>query len=310
VRKLRGSSFLEGLHSYRIGGNGLAVYPRTEELYDPLDPGDPVAQASLLPFGVPRLDEMLAGGALLGSTTLIFGAPGTGKTLLGLQFLAAGAAVGEPGVFCGCQEAPGRLLAAAENIGLRLRAAHDAGQVDFLWEPPREQPLDAIAEHLLAACERIGARRVVIDGIDVLRQLAPIERLPLFLAALLGELRRRNVTTVVSLELPQFFGPEVRLPIDGLAAFFDTILFLRTVELHSQLYRLVTILKARERAADRAIREFRISDCGIDVAETFASAEAILTGVARPLAPMAAEFPPGRGPLRPEDGDVAATPRR
>ncbi|MFN8513879.1 MAG: ATPase domain-containing protein [Chloroflexia bacterium] len=310
VRKLRGSSFLEGLHSYRIGSDGVVVYPRTEELYDPLAPGDPAAQATILPFGVPRLDEMLAGGALLGSNTLIFGAPGTGKTLLGLQFLYSGAEIGDPGVLCGCQEAPGRLLAAAENIGLKLRSEDAAGRLSILWEPPREQPIDAIAERLLAEIERIGARRLVIDGIDVLRHLVPPERFPLFLSGLLGELRRRGVTTVVTLELPQFFGPEVRLPIDGLAALFDTILFLRTVELNSQLYRLVTVLKARERAADRSIREFRISDSGIDVAETFASAEAILTGVARPLAPMTAAMTPGRGPARPEDDNVATTPRR
>jgi circadian clock protein KaiC len=310
VRKLRGSPFLEGLHSYRIGEAGLVVYPRTEEIYAPGAPGDPVAQATLLPFGIARLDEMLAGGALLGSNTLLFGAPGTGKTLLALQFLHTGAELGEPGVFCSFQEAPGRLIAAAEHIGLPLRAAVDAGRVELLWEPLREQPVDAIAERLLAAVARTGARRVVIDGIDLLFQLVAPERFPLFLGALLGELRRRGVTTVASLELPQFFGPEVRMPVDGLAALFDAIIFLRTVELHSQLYRLVTILKARERAADRAIREFRIGDTGIDVAETFASAEAILTGVARPLAPMTAEIPPGRGPLRSEDADGTTTPRR
>jgi circadian clock protein KaiC len=310
VRKLRGSPFLEGQHSYRIGDTGMAVYPRTEEIYDPLEPGDVQAQAALLPFGIARLDEMLAGGVLLGSNTMLFGAPGTGKTLLALKFMDAGAQAGEPGVFCGCQEAPGRLLAAADKIGLGLRTAVQDGTVELLWEPPREQPIDAIVERILGAIERVGARRLVIDGIDVLRQLVQPERFPLFLSSLMGELRRRGVTTVATLELPQFFGPEVRLPVDGLAALFDGIIFLRTVELNSQLYRLVTILKARERAADRSIREFGISNNGIQVAETFASAEAILTGVARPLPPMSPASLAGRGPARPKDDDVSATPGR
>jgi circadian clock protein KaiC len=182
--------------------------------------------------------------------------------------------------------------------------------VAVLWEPPHEQPIDAVAARLLAAIERVGARRLVIDGIDALRQLAPPERFPLFLSGLMGELRRRGVTTVATLELPQFFGPEVRLPIHGLAALFDGIIFLRTVELNSQLYRLITILKARERAADRSIREFGISDSGIDVAETFASAEAILTGVARPSAPMSPTVPADRVPARSEDKDGPNAPRR
>ena len=286
VRKLRGSSFLSGMHSYRIADDGLTIYPRTEEIYDSLEPGDTVAQASVVPFKIERLDEMLAGGVLHGSTTLLFGAPGTGKTLLGLQFLDAGSELHEPGIFFGCQESPARLLAAAHNIGLSLRAAVKDGRVDILWEPPRDEPIDAIAARLLAAVDRLGARRLVIDGIDVLCSMMDPERCLRFLSSLLGELRRRGVTTVATLELPQFFGPEVQLPIDGLAAPFDSIVFLRTVELRSQLYRLLTILKARERAADRAIREFNISDSGIDVADTFASAEAILTGVARPLPPM------------------------
>jgi circadian clock protein KaiC len=286
VRKLRGSSFLGGMHSYRIADSGLTVYPRTEEVYDSREPGDTEAQVGVVPFRIARLDEMLAGGVLHGSATMLFGAPGTGKTLLGLHFLDAGAELNEPGVFFGCQEAPARLLGAAHNIGLSLRAAVDDGRVDILWEPPRDEPLDAIAARLLATVERVGARRLVIDGIDALCTLVEPERCLLFLSGLLGELRRRGVTTVATLELPQFFGPEVRLPIDGLAAPFDSIIFLRTVELRSQLYRLLTILKARERAADRAIREFHISDSGIEVADTFASAEAILTGVARPLPPM------------------------
>jgi circadian clock protein KaiC len=110
-------------------------------------------------------------------------------------------------------------------------------------------------------------------------------------------LQAREVTTICSVELPALFSPVLELPqaISAIAGLADNLLFLRYVELESQLYRLISILKMRESGYDTAIREFRITDQGIDVATTFASAQAILTGVALPTSreeqstPFAAE---------------------
>ena len=141
---------------------------------------------------------------------------------------------------------------------------------------------------LLDAVARRGVRRLFIDGLDGFRQaaLAPAQ-FHRFLAALTNELRARDVTTVMALEIPEFFGPSATNPLDGGAGLVENMLFLRSVELHSHLYRLISILKMREGEYDGAIREFRITDRGIAVADTFASAEAILTGVARTLPTMA-----------------------
>jgi circadian clock protein KaiC len=100
------------------------------------------------------------------------------------------------------------------------------------------------------------------------------------------------VTTVISLETSQLFTPEVTVPMPGAAETVDNIIFLRYVELRSQLYRLLSIMKVHDSAYDTAIREFRIGADGIDMAPTFESAEASLTGVARPLNPL-------RRPARP-----------
>jgi circadian clock protein KaiC len=86
-----------------------------------------------------------------------------------------------------------------------------------------------------------------------------------------------------SVEMRQLFGPIIEFPVEGISIIADNIIFLRYVELHSQLYRLISILKLRDGDYDTAIREFRITPAGIQVAETFASAQAILTGVATPL---------------------------
>ena len=96
-------------------------------------------------------------------------------------------------------------------------------------------------------------------------------------------LRIRGVTVICAVELPDLFSPTITFPatISGATALVDNILLLRYVELRSQLYRLISIMKMRDTGYDPAIREFRIQDQGIEVASTFVSAQAILTGIAR-----------------------------
>jgi circadian clock protein KaiC len=96
------------------------------------------------------------------------------------------------------------------------------------------------------------------------------------------------VTTLFTLEIPGLVGAQIEVPIDGVSALADNLLLLRHVELRSQLYRLISILKVRDRAYDGSIREFQISDRGVIVADTFDSAEQILTGNARTIADPAA----------------------
>jgi circadian clock protein KaiC len=285
VHKLRGSSFLRGRHALQISDAGITVYPRIEAL---LASPPPVAVEDRvrMDFGIERLDEMLLGGLLSASTTLILGAPGAGKTVLGLHFLAAGARRGEPGTYFGFHETPPRLIAKADSVGCSFSDHVRNGLIEVMWQPALEDILDALAERLLNAVRRRRVRRLFIDGIDGFRNstIYP-DRIGRFFTALANELRTLDVTTLCSTEIGNLFGPEVMVPGDGVAATVDNLIFLRYVELRSQLYRLLSILKVRESAYDPAIREFEITDRGINVAATFESAEAILTGVARrPLA--------------------------
>jgi circadian clock protein KaiC len=289
MRKFRGGGYLRGRHAYAIADDGIVVYPRTEARYaDPVAAPPEDGPGPLVALGIPRLDAMLGGGIPAGAAALVAGAAGTGKTPLGLHFLDAGARAGEPGLYFGFNEPPAALLVAADGLGLGLRAAHARGALAIAWQLPAEESLDALAERLLAAVERQGARRLVLDGLDILAQRARRDaRLVHFWAALQEELRARGVTTLATLRLPEFFGPAAAVPIAGLDGLFDTLLFLRTVELRSRLYRLVSTLKARGRDTDRAIREFRLTPAGIVLAETSDGAEAIMGGTA------------------PEDGDGA-----
>jgi circadian clock protein KaiC len=281
VWKLRGSAFVEGRHFCTISEAGITVYPRTEVVLD----GSAYDVSSERPrraFGVVQLDAMLQGGVLTGTATAVVGPAGSGKTLLGLHFLTAGAQKGEPGLYFGLYEPPPDLIAKADNVGLELSRWAASRQIAMLWQPVIENSLDAVVAQLLVALETQGIQRVFIDGLQGLQTLTAYpERLSRFLTALTNELRIRQVTTLYTIEIRDLLSPTVVVPIDGLSALADNLILLRQVELRSQLYRLVSILKVRASDYDTAIREFEITSQGIKVATTFDSADAILTGIAR-----------------------------
>lgn len=280
ITKLRGSDFIQGRHTFRITSDGIVVFPRLEAM---------VSQANLVSgerrtrkqFGIARLDEMLEGGVNTGSTTALLGAPGAGKTLLGVNFLATGGAAGERGLYFGFYESPPRLIAKADAIGLNFSNLMQQGLLDVVWQAPVERFLDELAHQLLDIVRQRRVERVFIDGIDGFLRAAMLpERLPAFFTALCNELRFLGVTTLFSEEL-ELFQEDIDAPIAGMSAMVENLILLRYVEYRAHLHRLISILKMRESGYDSALREFTISRTGIDVAETFHSAEAVLTGRAR-----------------------------
>jgi circadian clock protein KaiC len=225
---------------------------------------------------------MVDGGVVAGSSSMVLGASGAGKTLLGLQFLAAGVIRGERGLYVGSYEAPTRLIAKAEGIGLALGAAVASGDIEVQWEPPIDLILDRTGSRILDAVRHRRIRRLVIDGLNALEIGAAFpERLTTFVTALLNELRALDVTTVVTAETRPLFATHVDVPTNGVSPMIENVFMLRHVEVRSQLHRLISVLKLRDSAHDRSLHEFRITSNGLDVASTFESAEAILTGEAR-----------------------------
>lgn len=283
ARKFRGSDLLLGKHEVEISERGIVVHPRTEVQFANPRAKDQEERIRM-GFGIERLDASLRGGLLSGSTTLLLGSPGTGKTLLGLHFLLQGAREGQPGVYFGFYETPPRLLEKARGVGMSdLQEYVDKGLIEIQWQPPLEHNMDALAERLL---ERIQERnvkrmRLFIDGVAGFRSAAVYpDRMGRFFSALAHQLRMQDVTTLYSDETA-LFSSDVHVPQPEAAAYVENIILLRYVELRSQLYRLISIMKMRESQYDSGIREFSITDDGIILADTFESAEAVLTGQAR-----------------------------
>jgi circadian clock protein KaiC len=268
VRKFRGGGHLPGRHAVCIDSTGLRVFPRMESRHiaQPTVFTGEDGTSDRVHFGVAGLDQVLGDGVGRGSTTLILGPSGSGKTILGLHFLAEGVRLGEPSLHFGFFETPQALMARARRFGLSIEAARDHGVLDLVWQPPSEQPPDQLAERLLAAVRRDSTSRLFIDGAVGFEQVSDDRRrLGRFFAALSRELSSRGVTTVVSEETRQLFVRDVAIPIEGVSAVWQNILFLRTVECEAELRRVLVVLKTRVGAHDPGLYQFTIGPRGFEL---------------------------------------------
>jgi circadian clock protein KaiC len=281
VRKMRGTAPVLGRHTLDISDAGIVVVPRFETRSSSLTREDVPTPHERLELGIPALDAMLGGGLPARSITMLLGPTGVGNTTLGLQFLGAGAARGEPGVYFGFYEHPAALLERSRRLQLGFDGIADS-PVDLVWHRPVEGVIDVVGDRLLALVKRRGARRLVIDGMAGFQvSVDEPERVREVFAALSEELAREGVTTIYTMETADLLGPRIEVPVRGVSAITHNILLMRHVELEARLYRLLSILKLRDGDYDGAIREFRITDGGIEILDTFEMADRILTGTAK-----------------------------
>ena len=297
VHKIRGSSFFEGEHAFRITREGVTVFPRTEALLaTPTLSGPP--PWTRLSSGITSLDVVFQGGIPEATMTAVIGPSGSGKTTFGLQFLSASSAA-EPGLLFGCFESPERLHLKAERMGLDFAAAERRGDLEILWHPVGEYIIDELAHRLLDAVRRRGVKRLLVDGLSGFQQAAlEPERLVRFWSALSNELRALGVTTLHTLEIPELMGADLRLPMSGISSLAEVMVVLRYVELQSRLYRLVSLFKVREGVFDPTIREFEITAAGIAIGKPFEGVETVLSGMARAAALKSAAVAPSKDSAR------------
>lgn len=281
VLKLRGTRHLPGLHTMRIEAAGLRCYPQLEAL--PIDRAEPFGPERIA-FDLPELDRMLGGGLNGGTVTMLAGSPGTGKTLLCLHYLMAGAARNEPGLLIGFDETDGQLCAKAEAFGQDLHAATRGGLLSLYTAAPVWLDPDVVAQELMVRVQATGVRRLVVDPISAVVRSLPPDRVPHFAAALVGFLRSRGVTTLLTQEVPTILGDALEFTDRGILALTENLILLRQVEYRAELHRVLSILKMRFSAYDHSLREFVIAERGISVRDKLSSAEGILTGTARDLA--------------------------
>ncbi len=281
ILKLRGSAPIRGLHSVTITDSGLEVRPRIEALFPQGEVfEDRVATGPKLAFGLPELDEMLRGGVRPASITMLLGSSGSGKTLLGMQFLSTGLRRGERAVYFGFYEHPEAILAKCQRVGIGgLREGVERRTAEIVWHRPIEGVIDELGESLINTVRRVGADRVLIDGMEGFARAADFpERLAHVYSAVAQELERLGATTMFTMETRELFGKNIEVPLGGLSAGTQNIIVLRHIEHRASLLRVMAILKVRDDAYDGRMREIRITDDGIKLLDTFAAESAVASG--------------------------------
>jgi circadian clock protein KaiC len=259
VLKLRGSDFRSGQHTYRIGLDGLHVFPR---LGATGTVSDYAAGQQRLSSGIPALDAMLDEGYWGGASTLIAGPSGAGKTLMGLHFIFKGAEIGEPGVIATLQENPVQLERMVRGFGWSLAQA----DVELMYRSPIDVYLDEWYYDLLEAIERTGASRVLVDSLADLRLATTDEvRFREYIYSLLQRCATGGVSLMLTLETTRSGSPGVS--DYGVSNLSDNVVLLQTPRQRAHLAHTITVLKTRASDHDHAVREFAITDAGIVLGE-------------------------------------------
>jgi circadian clock protein KaiC len=273
VVKMRGQAHLAGAHTLRITDDGIRVYPRVltpvPDAYETIADGP-----HHIATGVAGLDDMLHGGLPQGHTMLVSGPTGIGKTILATRFLQAGAAQGEKGVAVFFEKHTSRLHN-AELIKLV-----QAGQVTVLQSLSLSLTVEELLDQLTEAIERTGATRVVIDSLsEIGLYLAPEFRYDLRLSVFrtLSLLARRGVTAVVTVGFEEN-APNWRFSIDNLCFLADAVLSMRFAEVEGHICKFMTVIKVRGSSHSNELREYRITDAGIEVAGHATNLDALMTG--------------------------------
>ncbi len=273
IVKLRGLEFRGGYHDYTIKTGGIHTYPRLIAA----EHHEPFAQ-EMLPSGLPALDALVGGGLGRGTTTLIMGPAGSGKTLVASHFVAAAAKRGEHAAMFLFDEGRATLLAGTKGVGIDLQPHIDAGRITLQQIDSAELSPGEFVHRVRDVVENRSARVVVVDSLNGYASSMPEER---FLAAHLHELftylRQRGVVTIVIMSQHGIIGNmQSSVNVSYIA---DAVVLTRFFEAQGAVRKAISIVKKRASGHEETIRELKVTSQGLQVSEPLREFRGIFTGV-------------------------------
>jgi len=268
IKKMRGSNYKSGVHSLRIGPDGITIFPRftTEEhpaLYN--------VSEERVSIGNRVFNDLFSKGIPGGTTTLITGDPGVGKTVSAIHFLMGEAQNNnKPGAYISFQEDPNQLARVIRNFGFDLDALKKKGLVNMFYTSPVEMDCNELALKIMGTLKKNNAVRVVIDSVSdfVLATGSDRERYFNLVYSLTQWFKNNGITAVLTLETSKMFGGDLILSGLGVSHIADNVIILKYVYHNSEIKRVISVLKTRGSDHRKGVFEFIVSeDAGIKIGE-------------------------------------------
>ena len=273
VIKYRGQSFRGGFHDMIIKTGGVTVFPRLISAEHKRE-----FSRDALPSNSAELNKLLGGGVERGSSTLVLGPAGTGKSLLTLSFAVRAIERGESAAMFIFDEELGLLFERAKGLGLDLAALKDTGRLIIEQVDAAELAPGEFAQRVRTCVEQHQARTVVIDSLNGYQAAMPEEKqLILHMHELLQFLNRQGATTFLTVAQHGLVG-DMRAPVD-VTYLADTVILLRYFEAVGRVRRAISVIKKRTSAHEDTIREYRIGKGGITLGPPLMNFQGVLRGV-------------------------------
>jgi circadian clock protein KaiC len=272
VQKLRGIKFRDGYHDDLIETGGMRVFPRLVAAQRGSN-----GHSGVMESGVAELDLLLGGGIEGGTSTMILGPSGVGKSTLTAQYVATAAARGQRSIVYSFDESPSTWASRADRLGMDMSHHLEAGRVSVRQIDPAELTPGELAEDVRRRVED-GVRVVVIDSLNGYRNAMPEENyLTLHLHELLSFLNQHGVLTLMIMAQYGILGQDLASPVD-LSYLADTVILLRYFEAFGQVRQAISTVKKRSGRHEHSIRELHIGRTGVRVGRELREFQGVLSG--------------------------------
>jgi circadian clock protein KaiC len=274
VAKMRGTTYREGFHDYTISKGGVVVFPRLVAAEH-----REAAETGIVSSGLPKLDALWQGGIDRGTSTLLLGPAGSGKSSIAMSYAVASARRGEYVTMFLFEEWARIAALRAAGLNLDPKPYLESGRIRIKQIDPAELSPGEFIQDVRDSVERRNARIVVIDSLNAFMNAMPGEQhLVLQLHELLAFLNQRGVVTLMALAQMGLMGHAMTAPVD-LSYLADNVMLFRFFEAQGRVRKALSIVKKRSGGHEDTIRELKMTDEGIVIGEPLSGFQGVLTGV-------------------------------